>query len=995
MQKTGFFLLLIVLVLLIPLQDALQAGITGKIRGTVKDASTGEPLPGANVFISAVWRDGSEISTSTQLGAASDVNGKFIILKIPPGTYSLSASMMGYTTNIRQRVRVNIDRTTVIDFQLKEEVLDLGAEVVVEARRDVVQLDVASTENYISEEQYQDTPFANRIEDMVGLQSGVTGNIIEGEISIREGDANEIGVMLDGMLMVDKKFNRPMLSVNPGIVQEIKVMRNGFNAEYGQSRSGMINVVTKNPESKFHLTVDYQFDPAHRRHYGRSVFDTSHRWDWRLIAGPNAMEGDSLFLNEGRLGRWKYWRGWNQVSEELLNDTNPDNDLTPEEALELWKWRHRPMEYGNEHGHNLDIALSGGVPYLPLKTTFLAGFKYERRPFTYPQSRPYFGEKISSLKLVTRVTDDIKLTLTSLYSEINTVTTGKSTSEWSEEDRISYSGGDWQIYYPYRKPTADRYTTLIGAKWLHTVKPTLFYEINLNFWNSSNTVGRADTAKAADGRYFGGRLYYDPQSGWIPTEWGAEDLATDMTLSGGAYTWEDSYNRRVVVNAMVTNQFHPSHEFKAGLEFAYDELHQNRVFWDHEDPDQEFIRQNDATPYEVSAFAQDKIEFKGMIANIGVRFDAFNTNTNLWDIHQCLDYTNGEIYQAVKDGTYPKTREEAKFYVSPRIGISHPLTEKSKIYFNYGHFVQTPPTQALYQTTLDGRMPRVQWMGNPVMNFEKTIAYELGYDHNLNDLFQLHVGAYYKDYHDAASGMVYAHSDQSLVLEWASQRENREIRGIEIELRKSYGRWITGWLNYNISKKSVSDLEIPDLSDIPIITDDPNIGINGELKGVPRQDVKDVVPYGRGVITFSVPSGWGPELSGFKLLERTSLSLQLYYQGGRFREHPDKEWRRRHPDVKFRELDRYRANMRLSRVLTYGSLNLEFYMDVSNIFHTEYRNPPGGRNGEDYYTDLYNSGRLDQVGTDELTNPEILNTESDNVYWAKLKQYIFGLRINL
>jgi len=993
MQKIGYFLLIIWLVILT--QETALAGITGKIRGKVTDASSREALPGVNVFISAVWQDTRETPVTAQLGAATDVNGEFIILKIPPGVYSLSASMMGYSTSIRQHVRVSIDRTTTVDFRLNEAVLDLGAEVVVEARRDVVQLDVASTENYISEAEYQNTPFANRVEDMVGLQSGVTGNIIEGEISIRESDPREVAVMLDGMSMVDKKFNRPLLTVNPGIVQEIKVMRNGFNAEYGQSRSGVINVVTKNPESKLHFNVDYQFEPAHRRHYGRSAFDTNHRWDWKLYAGPNSMNRDSVFVNEGRIGKWEYFDGWKYWSEKLLTDLDPGNDLTPDELLELWKWRHRPMEYGNEHGHNVDLSFSGGIPYLPLKTTFLAGFKWERRPYDYPQSRPFFGENISSLKLLTQVSENIRLTLSSIYSAVNTVTTGFSTSEWSEEDRISYSGGDVAWYYPYRKPTADRYVTLIGAKWVHTVKPTLFYEINLNYWNTVYTLGRGDTARAEDGRYFGGRLYYDAQSGWIPTEWTAEDLPTGTKLSGGTYTWEDSYNKRAVFNILLTNQFHPAHEFKTGFEMTYDELHQNRVFWDNEDPSQLFLRQNDATPYEISAFAQDKIEFKGMVANVGVRFDMFSTNTDLWDIHQCLDYTNGEIYKAVMNGTYPKTREKPKYYVSPRIGISHPLTVNSKIYFNYGHFVQTPPTEAMYQNTIDGRTPRMQWMNNPVMDFEKTIAYELGYDHNLNDLFQVHVGAYYKDYHDVASGMVYAHSNQSLIVEWASQRENREVRGLEIALRKAYGRWITGWFNYNISQKSVSDLSIPDMSQIPIITDDPSLGINGELKGVPRQDVKDVVPYGRGVVTFSVPAGWGPTVSGYKIMQNTALSLQMYYQAGSFREHPSEDWRLDHPNVKFRDIDRYWANMRLSRLFKFRSVNMEFYMDVSNILHSKYRNVPGGNAGIDYYDDLYHSGRLDQVGTDELTDPSILNTESDNVYWAKLREFIFGFRMNL
>jgi len=87
--------------------------------------------------------------------------------------------------------------------------------------------------------------------------------------------------------------------------------------------------------------------------------------------------------------------------------------------------------------------------------------------------------------------------------------------------------------------------------------------------------------------------------------------------------------------------------------------------------------------------------------------------------------------------------------------------------------------------------------------------------------------------------------------------------------------------------------------------------------------------------------------------------------------------------------------MRLSRQIRLQGMHFELYMDVSNIFHTKYRNVPGGQAGVDYYNDLWDSGRLDEVGTDKLSNPLILRTESQDVYWAKLKEYMFGLRFNL
>ena len=197
-----------------------------------------------------------------------------------------------------------------------------------------------------------------------------------------------------------------------------------------------------------------------------------------------------------------------------------------------------------------------------------------------------------------------------------------------------------------------------------------------------------------------------------------------------------------------------------------------------------------------------------------------------------------------------------------------------------------PKSEVLYHVLVDHSMPRIIFMGNPDITFPKMIAYELGCDIGISDFFQLHIGAYYKDYSDYESGMVYAHSDQSLVLEWYDQNNYKEIRGIEIELRKSVGRFITGWLNYNYIKKSEADLEIPNLSDIPIITDDPSIGRDGELWGVPRSIISKIQPNARGVITFSAPSDWRPKLKGYSLLGNTNLSFQVFYQGGHYREHP-------------------------------------------------------------------------------------------------------------
>jgi len=86
----------------------LKAGTTGKISGTVRDLSTGEPLMGANIIIEG-----------TSMGAATDVDGQYIILNISPGVYDVKSMMIGYTSVRTVGIKISIDVTTALNFQLQ------------------------------------------------------------------------------------------------------------------------------------------------------------------------------------------------------------------------------------------------------------------------------------------------------------------------------------------------------------------------------------------------------------------------------------------------------------------------------------------------------------------------------------------------------------------------------------------------------------------------------------------------------------------------------------------------------------------------------------------------------------------------------------------------------------------------------------------------------------------------------------------------------------
>ena len=113
---------IVLILLIVSVASMLFAGTTGKISGTVKENEKGQLLPGANVFI-----------VSTTLGSSTDINGNYTIINIPPGTYTVEFSMIGYTTLKKQGVKVYADSTTILDVKLEMQALE-GEAIVVTAQ---------------------------------------------------------------------------------------------------------------------------------------------------------------------------------------------------------------------------------------------------------------------------------------------------------------------------------------------------------------------------------------------------------------------------------------------------------------------------------------------------------------------------------------------------------------------------------------------------------------------------------------------------------------------------------------------------------------------------------------------------------------------------------------------------------------------------------------------------------------------------------------------
>ena len=170
---------------------SLMAATTGKIAGIVKDEASGEPLPGVNVYLEG-----------TTIGAATDLDGYYVITNVPPGKFNLKSAMIGYRTASFLEVRVLIDQTTVIDVNMVEEALEVADAIEVIATRPIVERDVAASRANLSIEEVEVMPITS-VESVVGLQAGIQG------LSIRGGGSDEMAFIVNGLTLRDERNNRP------------------------------------------------------------------------------------------------------------------------------------------------------------------------------------------------------------------------------------------------------------------------------------------------------------------------------------------------------------------------------------------------------------------------------------------------------------------------------------------------------------------------------------------------------------------------------------------------------------------------------------------------------------------------------------------------------------------------------------------------------------------------------------------------------------------
>ncbi len=305
------------------------AGTSGKVAGLVLDNDTGEPLIGVNVMLAG-----------TTQGAATDLEGYFTILNVPPGIYEVAASSIGYKTFRIQDIRISVDHTTNIDINMESSVIE-GEEVIVIAQKELIQKGLTSSESSISSDELEAMP----VESFAGLlatQAGVTQGS-DGKLHVRGGRSSEVTYMVDG-LPVSSDLG---LSLSTNVISELTLISGTFNAEYGKAMSGIVNIATKEGAKKFKARLTTQFGDMltwNDRYIKGNDFNplTFQRYDLDLSGPISFLPEGSYFIT----GTFRNNLGWLYGIRE-----------------------HTTYDMGIISNNNAIISMTGDSAYVPMNTS--------------------------------------------------------------------------------------------------------------------------------------------------------------------------------------------------------------------------------------------------------------------------------------------------------------------------------------------------------------------------------------------------------------------------------------------------------------------------------------------------------------------------------------------------------------------------------------------------------------------------------------------------
>lgn len=760
----------------------------GKIAGTVKDAQTGAPLPGANLTV-----------VGTILGASSDANGNYFILNVPPGVYSVRVTYIGYETKVINNVAVRLDVTTPIDVTLTQTVV-AGEEVTVVAERALVDRTLTASRASIGASELNNTlPTANIAEIVETTASTFRGYI-------RGGRKYESRTLVDGINISDTYFSggtgdqsqvyqtytsarrsegteTNVVDVNPETVSELAVLAGTFNAEYDAASAGIINIATRDGGRKLSGKVFFRSSAGGLDH-----------------AGPGVYADLPRFLND---------------RQSLLNNKTA-SDSARARLMNFDENSKKTFGYGEDPTMDGELSLGG-----PLSEK--GNFYFSSRVLnSHGRFTNEFTRDINtSLKLNYNLTNTQKLTANVIVND------GGILGGWKNRTFSSRFK-----FFPVGNPQNEKLGLVSYLAWTNSISPKTFYDIRASYIGRTSRFGYSDdngngiieqgengeflklTTKEQSEKYLGvgGSGVIGTQRTFFTGDPGNERYH-DVPFSSGQYRfgqpgfyYEELKRNAIQLKGDLTSQINFNHQLKAGFLYRrhtvedFQQRTQVIKTFDKNFPFEE--TSYNLNPQEYAFYAQDRIEYQGIIINAGVRIDGFNTGAE-----QFGDFFNVSRSDTLASGAIQRTQLRSanvptKWFFGPRLGISHPIAENAAMHYSWGRFFSPPPFSLIFENYGNFSNPSLPYVQDVALDPPTATAYEIGVQWSFLPDFRMDATAYYRDISNygttgysinPASGQGFGSYTYVTSFGYA------DARGIEVTLEKRPSGWLSGRFSYAFS----------------------------------------------------------------------------------------------------------------------------------------------------------------------------------------------------
>jgi outer membrane receptor protein involved in Fe transport len=829
-------------ILIVLVSSLLSAQTSGKISGVITDVQTGEPLIGANVVI-----------VGTSLGASTDIEGTFFILNIPAGKYDIQASMIGYEKVVQRDLVVNSGRTTTADFKIKSTTLE-QAVVIVEATRPDVEPEKTSTSAIMRSEDVKQLAGMRDVSNVIGLAADVTDGHFRG------GRSGEELYTLQGMGITNPLDNSNGLLPIMSAVEEVEVITSGFGAQYGNAQSGVVNITMKEGKSdKWRTYAELNTRMPGKRYFGANPLDYNANAYLKTLLSETAWHAANDPENPG----FGYWTSMGVSGSSLARDTAAQIIM----ARTLWGQMHRYLN-STKYDNNMDYAFefSTGGPLSETMRMFLAVRNTSTWPAAYPVEHPDVQQQIMG-NVVADIGGGSTLRISGAYGQNNT-------NEFPNWDNST--PGFYRFLWDDILSIQRRSVTNIqaGLRFTQALSQKTFYEIKLSTLYTRQRLGSSPYPQSIPDSILG-------NSGWSVMMMLPVNSPDGFAVGTGQQAFNDDKTQTYSLDASITSQITKSHLLNAGIQANWYRLDIS----EHSNIGNTLPYYDDysAQPREASLYIQDKMEFQGMIANVGLRLDAWDENTmynpNIYSpYYQWIDSTSS--YNYVGRSLYTsKTPIIAR--LQPRIGISFPVSVSTVFHLNYGTFMQRPSFQYIFRarnTVNSSTSPAplsANTLGNPNLKPQTTNSYDVGVMHGFGDGFTLDVSGYYKDVKDLIQqGTFYGHNHHASFSTYVN-RDYADIRGFRIVLNKKTGNFI-GSINYQYSVASGKSSGVGSAL--------PNFGEDEPVQEVYSKDI--TLDFDRAhnlliTLGYVTPEQWGFRVGNSYPLGDIMISTNSYLRSGR------------------------------------------------------------------------------------------------------------------